>query len=462
MNKKFILPVAVITVITLMSGIIDLNTLIDYESQIVPSYISRDNTPANNPLTNAGATLGRVLFYDVNLSVDNSTSCASCHIQEYAFGDTAVVSQGMNGVTGRHSMRLVNAQFSDEVRFFWDERATSLEDQSTKPIQDHVEMGFSGTVGDPDFDSLIIKLEKIDYYGELFHFVYGDSTITEERVQKALAQFVRSIHSFDSKYDVGRAQVSNSNANFPNFTTEENLGKNLFNTMPPMGGAGCARCHGGDEFSMVPNSANNGVIGVAGDSTAVDLTNTKAPSLRNLVNKDGVLNGPFMHDGSLKTLMDVVNHYNNLRDTVAANTNLDFRLAGTMHELSLNSAEKEALVVFLKTLTGNDIYTSDKWSSPFDNNGNITVLPNTTTGITEHTTLDVKIYPTIVSSDVNIELASGNFNLSIYDMSGKLVLNANLQGNKNIDLTGLHTGVYVVRINEMDSNQMFTQKIIKE
>ena len=107
-------------------GIIDLNDLFDYSNQPIPGYIQKDNTPFNNTLTDEGATLGRVLFYDKQLSVDNTVSCASCHQQQFAFGDTAVVSQGVNGTTGRHSVRLVNARFGDEVRFFWDERAASL------------------------------------------------------------------------------------------------------------------------------------------------------------------------------------------------------------------------------------------------------------------------------------------------------------------------------------------------
>lgn len=121
------------------------------------------------PITDAGATLGRVLFYDKKLSVDNTLSCSSCHQQAFAFSDTAIVSKGiMNGVTKRHSMRLVNARFSAEKRFFWDERAETLEDQTTMPIKDHAELGFSGMDGRPTFQDLLKKLEALDYYQELF------------------------------------------------------------------------------------------------------------------------------------------------------------------------------------------------------------------------------------------------------------------------------------------------------
>ena len=153
-----------------ISATIDLDNLFNYANQAIPNYINKDNT-TTNPIDDKIATLGRVLFYDTNLSNNNTIACASCHIQEFAFGDPATQSIGLNGgLTGRHSMRLVNSRFADEVRFFWDERAATLEDQTTQPIQDHIEMGFSGTNGDPDFNDLITKLSAIDYYQTLFEF----------------------------------------------------------------------------------------------------------------------------------------------------------------------------------------------------------------------------------------------------------------------------------------------------
>ena len=248
-----------------ISGTIDLYDLPNYEDQDVPDYITKDNTPGNNEITDAGATLGRVLFYDKRLSVNNTISCGSCHQQQFAFSDTAQVSVGLSGgVTGRHSMRLVNARFSEEDNFFWNERAISLEDQSTQPIQDHIEMGFSGANGDPDLDSLISKLSDFEEYQRLFTFVFGDSEITEDRMQRALSQFVRSIQSFDSRFDEGLAQVNNIAQPFPNFTQEENRGKQLFLAPPAQGGAGCQGCHRGPEFDIDPASRNNGVISVAG------------------------------------------------------------------------------------------------------------------------------------------------------------------------------------------------------
>ena len=127
----------------LVSGTIDLDTLFNYANQNVPNYITKDNT-GSNTLDDKVATLGRVLFYDKNLSDNNTVACASCHQQAFAFSDPLTTSLGLNGGnTGRHSMRLINSRFADEVRFFWDERANTLEDQVTQPIQDHVEMGIA-------------------------------------------------------------------------------------------------------------------------------------------------------------------------------------------------------------------------------------------------------------------------------------------------------------------------------
>lgn len=344
---------------------IDPDNLFDYENQTVPNYITKDNS-GNNPITNEGATLGRVLFYDTNLSIDNSVSCASCHQQSNAFGDLKLVSDGVNGVTGRHSMRLVNTRFSNETRFFWDERATSLENQTTRPIQDHVEMGFSGEDGNPDISDLIEKLGAIDYYPELFHLAFGDTVITEARMQLAIAQFIRSIQSFDSKFDEGISQVNNVNADFANYSDQENLGKQLFLDPPNMDGAGCAGCHRVPEFDIDPQSGNNGVIGVA-NSNEQDLTNTRAPSLRDLFNISGELNGPLMHDGSFTSLLDVINHYNSIPEE-SANENLDNKLMprGNLQQLNLSEAEKESIVAFVKTLSGSEIYTAGQWSDPFN------------------------------------------------------------------------------------------------
>jgi len=355
-------------------GSIDLNSLLNYANQTKPVYITKDNTGTNS-ITDKGATLGRVLFYDKNLSSNNTISCASCHKQVNAFGDDAVASVGVNGTTTRHSMRLINSRFADETKFFWDERAATLEAQTSQPIQNHIEMGFSGTNGDLNLTGLITKLSAIGYYKELFQFVYGSEQITEAKIQNALAQFIRSIQSFDSKYDTGRALANGNNQNFTNFTAEENLGKDIFQTAPVFdasgtrtgGGFGCAGCHRAPEFDIDPNSRNNGIIGNLG-TTGIDITNTKAGTLRDLFKTNGTLNSPMMHTGQFTTLQQVIGHYGNINIAVG-NTNLDNKLRpnGQGQKLNVNATEVNAVIAFMKTLSGNNVYTDIKWSNPFPN-----------------------------------------------------------------------------------------------
>lgn len=353
---------------------IDLQNLANYANQPIPNYITSDNTNGN-VITDEGATLGRVLFYDKKLSSDNSISCSSCHKQALAFGDDAMLSQGVNGITKKHSMRLVNNRFSLESKYFWDERALNLEVQTTMPIKDHGEMGFSGENGDGNFSNLISKLSEIGYYKELFKFVYGSEEITEVKIQLALAQFIRSIQSFDSKYDIGKSSVVYDTDEFPNYTRQEERGKILFlseaffnsNGDRTSGGLACLHCHQAPTFNIDPSSKNNGIIGVAGNPNAIDLNNTKSPSLRNIFNQNGHLNSPLMHTGNL-SLVDVLNHYSTNPEN-SLNTNLDDRLFpnGNTLKLNMTALEKSDITAFLKTLSGTNVYTDAKWSDPFLN-----------------------------------------------------------------------------------------------
>jgi cytochrome c peroxidase len=160
-----------------------------------------DNTPGDNPITDLGATLGRVLFYDTRLSVDGTVSCASCHLQKNAFADPRRVSVGIEGREGkRNAPSLVNARYNSNGRFFWDERAGSLEEQVLMPIQDPAEMGF-------ELEDLVERLDSIPEYRELFAGAFGATDVTEDGISKALAQFVRSLVSYRSRFDEGLAQA---------------------------------------------------------------------------------------------------------------------------------------------------------------------------------------------------------------------------------------------------------------
>lgn len=147
MKRMYFAVLLLVVALLAISATLDLGKPDNYANQTVPAYITKDNTPPVNILNDKTATLGRVLFYDKKLSTNNTISCASCHHQQFAFGDTASASVGVNGTTGRHAMRLINGRFANEGSFFWDERAATLEQQTLEPIQDHVEMGFSGQNG---------------------------------------------------------------------------------------------------------------------------------------------------------------------------------------------------------------------------------------------------------------------------------------------------------------------------
>lgn len=330
-----------------------------------------DNMPADNLTTDAGATLGRVLFYDVALSANETIACATCHAQADGFSDPNQFSEGFDGgLTGRNSMGLSDARFYQNGHFFWDERADTLEDQVLMPIQNPVEMGLT-------LEELVERVQAQPYYPELFERAFGDDTIDSERISLALAQFVRAIVSYRAPYDEGLALAGNPGADFPSYSAQENEGKAIF-----FGPAGrCAPCHVGQPGpppppgAPLPNTAvflmtapaNNGldattidegVGGITGNPAQLGLF--KSPSLRNVE-----LTAPYMHDGRFDTLEEVVEHYDN---GVEAHPNLDPRLrapGGAPQQLNLSDGQKAALVAFLRTLTDEALVEDVRFTDPF-------------------------------------------------------------------------------------------------
>lgn len=341
-----------------LSSILELPaTPYSYANITLPAHLrdrrarNEDNTPANNPVTDQGATLGRVLFYDTKLSRNKSISCASCHIQENGFSDPLAFSIGFEGgLTGRNSMGLANAKFYERGHFFWDERADALEDQVLMPIQDDVEMGM-------DLPTLVTRLQNLPYYKTLFQSAYGDTTVTSEHISLALSQFVRSMLSYQSKYDAGVP------TNYSNFSQLERQGLDLFNSRR----AACSACHSGPNF-VGTRIDNNGLefpfidLGVGGNTGRTqDEGKFKMSSLRNIEQS-----APYMHDGRFATLEEVINHYSN---GVVPNPNLGNQLgtANNRRPINFNNQEKEALLAFLKTLTDEAFLTEPKYSDPFKN-----------------------------------------------------------------------------------------------
>jgi cytochrome c peroxidase len=306
-----------------------------------------DNSPPENPITNPGATLGRVLFYEVRLSADDRIACASCHRQEFGFGDTARFSSGLNGRhPARRTMALANARFYEYGRFFWDERASSLEAQILHPIQDTLEMGMR-------LDALARKLEATPYYPALFTAAFGSPDVTSDRIALALAQFVRSLVSSESSFDAVFA--TGGAPNYSLLSEEEREGLRIFNDA---GDAGCVNCH--RTIAQVADRANSIGLDAASADTGAGGGRFKPPSLRNVA-----VRPPYMHDGRFATLREVVEFYDS---GIEANPDLDPRLRasdGSPRRLNLEPEQRDALVAFLNTLTDPAFLTAERFSDPF-------------------------------------------------------------------------------------------------
>jgi cytochrome c peroxidase len=314
---------------------------------------NHDNTPPDNPVSDDGATLGRVLFYDTRLSANNTTSCASCHVQAHAFADPKPFSKGFHGArTDRRAMPLVNVRYYQRARFFWDERAGNLEEMVLLPIQSRIEMG-------QDLKRAVDVVARDATYPGLFARAFGDNQVTEQRIGKALAQFVRSIVSYQSRYDWGRARARSAQDDFDNFTLQENRGKALFMR-------NCSSCHmkDGNEHFFVSIPANTGLRGThpaadggVADATlrASDLGSFKSPSLRNVE-----VTAPYGHDGRFATLGALIDHYS---DNPISDPNLGYLIP--VGPLKFTASEKAALIAFLETLTDRTSLTDPRFSNPF-------------------------------------------------------------------------------------------------
>ncbi|MBL7802899.1 MAG: hypothetical protein JNL02_04125 [Saprospiraceae bacterium] len=320
---------------------------------------------AQNPnITDAGATLGRVLFYDPQLSLNNRISCASCHKQELAFSDGKAGSVGFEGkVTPRNSMAILNAGFNNNL--FWDSRVQNVNELATKPIQNHIEMGME------EMANLERKLSNVSYYPALFEAAFGSKVITEDLIGNALAQFVCAITTTNSRFDAEQRQ------SFVGYSQMERMGHDLFFSAR----TNCARCHAAPNFAAPDfaggeyGSTGGGTFGGGGDdlkgaaNNGLDLAYAdqglgegrfRIPSLRNIA-----LTAPYMHDGRFNTLEQVIDHYDH---GIQPHHSLDKNLRnadGSPKRMNLNSMEKLALIAFLHTLTDETLLSDPRFSDPF-------------------------------------------------------------------------------------------------
>ena len=311
-----------------------------YQFQMSATFPIPD-LPRDNPLIVERVDLGRELFFDKALSVNNRQSCADCHSPQKAFTDDRRTARGAEGNFGpRNSMPLFNLAWKKE--FFWDGRAPSLREQVLQPIQNPLEMHEPLT-------NLVEKLAaKTDTdYPARFAAAFGSREITPEKISLALENYLLTLTSFNAKFDrVQRGEET--------FTAEEQRGFELFSTEydPRRGqfGADCFHCHGGSLFQS-QNYANNGLESVFTDpgrekvtGRPADLGKFAVPSLRNIA-----LTAPYMHDGRFRTLAEVVEHYST---GIQRSPTLDPNLAKHPDGgVPLTAADKHALVAFLQTLT---------------------------------------------------------------------------------------------------------------
>ncbi len=293
--------------------------------------------PEDNPYSDAKSELGKMLFFDPRLSVSNLISCATCHNPSFAWEDAQPLGSGDKmGQLGRHTPTILNLAWSEV--FFWDGRADSLEEQALGPIAAAAEMA-------QPLDELVDELNAIEGYKTAFEAAFPGEGISEDNIAMAIATFERTVVSNLSAFDRwvrGDGQAISASAQ---------RGFVVFNKK-----ARCANCHSGWNFT--DDSFHD--IGLASDDPGRsevlggDILKHafKTPGLRNIVER-----APYMHDGSLQTLSEVVDHYDNgfvERDS----------LSEEMQQLGLTGDEKTDLIAFLKTLSSND--------DPID----LPVLPN--------------------------------------------------------------------------------------
>jgi cytochrome c peroxidase len=311
-------------------------------------------------------TLGRVLFYDVRLSANNSVSCASCHKQAIAFTDNrrftflggSIDSLGFGGIQPGGIIIGDGGKFFPFVQptaLFWDGRNHDLPSMVMEPIQNHIEMGVN------NLDNLAAKVAAIEDYQTLFSSAFEDGVISKEHIATALSAFLVSIRSNQSRFDAalkGNTQL----------TALEQFGRELFfdkydcnschQLQAPFNGYQLAGDGGMADIGLDENPADGGVFGVTGNTA--DKGKFKIPSLRNIA-----LTAPYMHDGRFATLEDVIDHYS---EGIEGSDNLDVRLRdtnGNARKFNIPNTEKRAIVAFLHTMTDPQLIGDPKFSNPF-------------------------------------------------------------------------------------------------
>lgn len=306
-------------------------------------------------LNNKAAALGRVLFYDTRLSLSGAVACASCHKQEHGFADNVAFSVGFKGLgTDLNALPMSNLE-NDRI-LFWENRATSLNNLSLMPVENHIEMGFVHV------DDVVKRIQRIPWYQDAFRKVYGlGHSADKYLISDALTTFMKALRSLDSKYDQGAPESNFSSVNFSNFNNIENMGKDLF-----FNKYNCGTCHGSVSKLVGGWSESFSNIGLPKTGSELDYLfnkSTKVPSLRNIE-----LTAPYMHDGRFNTLEEVIDHYSTgiqMNEGLSWSLRTESNGVSVAKKFNITEDEKTALIAFLKTLTDHN-YTQDKrFSNPF-------------------------------------------------------------------------------------------------
>lgn len=423
---------------------------------VAPVLIEYPSLPQDNDMV----TLGRVLFYDKNLSANQSTSCASCHSQSLGFADNKAKSKGfLDGDTHRNAPNIADIPLTIHWKgLLWDRRATELEAMVELPVQDEVEMGMN-------FDDLVVRLDNLGYYDELFQKAYGSPTVTQDRITHAVSDFMRVLMPLNTKLDQGIA------SNFANFTPQEIQGRQIFMS-------DCWHCHtsvptvAGEtdmmDFSKMMASMsypqNNGLSldhssdqGVASwTNTTTDVGRFNAPSLKNIE-----LTAPYMHDGSLATLEAVVEFYSKEIKPDPNSTFSPDNMYGSSLPLPFTGfdytvEEKAALLAFLRTLTDQSFVTDQRLSDPF-----VATEHSTSVSQNDPTLID-NIYPNPMAERATIQFQNPSrvlTHLRVYSLSGSLMtVGATVENRYTLERNNLPAGQYLVSVEQ--ANRRAVHKLI--
>lgn len=406
----------------------------DYENDGFPDHLVVTNWGENDStildiVTDDGATLGRVLFYDEMLSANENISCATCHKQERSFADDTQFSEGVNVDTRRNSMHLNDLGWTNRNGFFWDMSQFDLKEMVSLPLQDENEIGLT------DLEGVINRMIASDYYPELFEKAFGTSTISLDKIQDALTQFISAMTTFNTRFD----KVQRGDANF---TAAEETGFHIFEeacgmchtdgqsffTLPPIGG------NPGDILHFTPFLFSNGLPIENNDLGAGEWSPDheglfKAPTLRNIEKT-----GPYMHDGRFENLEEVMQHYN--EDIIE-----DGWGGVPAGGFQFSEEDTDAILSFLKTLSDDTFTTDIRFSNPFESD------PLDVENVPQELSVAMYPNPAIASTTIHFENPSNRkAEVVIRNLQGQLIRKISSNNSQvNMDVLQWTSGTYIIR-----------------